>query len=99
MNRSALALETLDEALADMNNDTPMVDDMGAYIEELARMTQVVDWEGNFTGTIADELRWRKDTEEWLSKHSNNPDSPNYSEIYSDVFKDMYGFRPRWYCD
>ncbi len=96
MTRTLIAAETLNAALADMSNETPMVDDMGEYIEQVARMTQAVDWEGNFTGTIADELRWRRDTEEWLNKHSNNPANPNYSEIYSDVFKDLWGFRPRW---
>ena len=96
MNRSALTLETLDFALADMNNNTPMVDDMGDYIEQLAYMTQVVDYDGNFTGTVADQLRWERDTMEWLSKHSNDPADENYSEIYSDVFKDLYGVRPHW---
>ena len=96
MTRTLEAAETVKMAVADLNNETPLVDDMGDYIETIARLTQVVDWEGNFTGTIADELRWERDTIEWLSKHSNNPADPNYSEIYSDVYKDLYGVRPRW---
>ena len=96
MKRTLNAMETIEMAIADMNNDRPVVDPMDEYIEWMAYATQIVDYEGNFTGTIADQLRWERDTIEWLSKHSNNPADPNYSEIYSDVFKDLYGVRPRW---
>ena len=95
MTRTAERFETVAMAVADMNNTTE-VDLMGDYITYMAEITQCIDYEGCFYGTLADEMRWERETEEWLSKHSNNPADPNYSEIYSDVFKDLYGFRPRW---
>ena len=38
-----------------------------------------------------EEEAWRKDTFEWLNDPKNQE-----SEIYSDVYKDFYGVRPRW---
>ncbi len=96
MTRTIAAAETVSMAISDLNNDTPLVDTMDEYLWFLAESTQVVDWDGYFTGTIADEWRWERDTAKWLSEHSNDPADPNYSEIYSDVFKDLYGVRPRW---
>lgn len=96
MTRTLNAMETVAMAIADMNNNTPVVDPMDEYIEQMAYLTQVVDYDGRFDGDLVEQLKWERDTEEWLRKHSNNPSDPNYSEIYSDVFKDLYGFRPRW---
>lgn len=96
MTRTIDAAETVKMAIADLNNDTPLVDTMDDYLWFLAEATQVVDWYGCFTGPLVDELKWERETEEWLRTHSNDPADPNYSEIYSDVFKDLYGFRPRW---
>lgn len=95
MTRTAERFETVAMAVADMNN-TIEIDPMGDYITYMASLTQCFDRDGSFCGTIAEQMRWERETREWLDKHSNNPADPNYSEIYSDVFKDLYGFRPRW---
>ena len=39
----------------------------------------------------AEERQWEEDTAAWLADPANRD-----SEIYSDVFKDLYGFRPRF---
>lgn len=39
----------------------------------------------------AEEARWLEETIAWLDDPSNWQD-----ESYSDIFKDVYGFRPRF---
>lgn len=38
-----------------------------------------------------EERKWEEDTAAWLADPANRD-----SDIYSDVFKDLYGFRPRF---
>lgn len=40
---------------------------------------------------LQEEAEWEAWASEWLADPANQ-DDPNYS----DIFKDLYGFRPRW---
>lgn len=36
------------------------------------------------------EAQREREAREWLDSHDSS------DELYSDIFKDVYGFRPRW---
>ena len=86
MTRTAKRFETVAMAVADMNSMVQPFDFWNdtEHNEELMR----------YEVAIADE--YDDSNEAWLRRHSNDPADPNYSPIYSDIFKDVYGIRPRW---
>ena len=94
MTRTAERFETVAMAVADMNSTVQPFDfwNDAEHNEELMRYEVAIadDYD------MDEHAQWERETREWLSNHSNCPTDPNYSEIYSDVFKDLYGFRPRW---
>lgn len=97
MTKRANAMMTMKQAIDDFNNTTEMVDDIGAYIEWMAMdICPELFLDAERDAKKREQIRWERETEVWLRNHSNNPEDPNYSEIYSDVFKEMYGVRPRW---
>lgn len=56
------------------------------YAAEQASEQDALRWEAE-----QEEARWREETIAWLD------DPSNWScEEYSDIFKDVYGFRPRF---
>ena len=59
-------------------------------------------WEKEYSDYLAEDYRyeqefakrnpnWREKTEAWLADPANYDD-----ENYSDIYKDLYGVRPRW---
>ena len=96
MTRTMMKMETVEEIInAEYNSAEPY--DVWQYTEEEAYYYLPIE-EQYALGFIDDEQKWEAETREWLWEHSNVPSSPYYSEIYSDVFKDLYGFRPHCEC-
>lgn len=83
---------TLAEAMADFYNTTEMVVmpwEEETAVDNIKTVEEAVEW-------WEEEERWERETREWLRNHSGNPADPNYDINYSDIYKDLYGFRPRW---
>ena len=97
MTKRANAMMTMRQAMDDFNNTKEVVNPMEEYIEAMAWLhCPELFLDADRDKEIREQMRWERETEEWLRNHSNNPADPNYSEIYSDVYKDLYGVRPRW---
>lgn len=93
------------------NNKMMMVAEMREFNNEKELVVMSWELEGEFfDGNTAyaniwdDEMdsyydvdeQWEHETAQWLREHSGNPDAPNYDINYSDIYKELYGFRPRW---
>lgn len=96
MTKRANAMMTMKQAMEDFNNTVEMIEVDGyvLYMNEWDYSKFLKDYERE--QEIRKRIEWENETVEWLRNHSNNPADPNYSEIYSDVYKDLFGIRPRW---
>ena len=100
MTRTMIKMETVEEIInAEYNSAEPY--DVWQYTADEAFYYLPIDEQcalGFISQARAEELKWEKETSEWLLEHSNVPSSPYYSAIYSDVHKALYGFRPHCEC-
>lgn len=83
---SAIMFDQYLDSLASYDFDDCEIDSRIKYLTDVKGLSLV-----DACKQKQEELdKWERDTWEWL----NNPDNYN-SDIYSDVYKDYYGVRPR----